>query len=199
MASSWTSSLFRPATTAASMAVSARRTFSSAITGAANNEVASAMARCVPRISPFPSMKMATSTSSSSSSSLFHASSPRFLVLPREVVFSLVKGLQGMQNHCYGNAAPRAMKHLQFAYWSRMLRHRQFRTLWISRINPAAREYGVSFSRLILGMRRANIHLDRKMLATLIESEPVSFKAVVDETKRLLYYPRGRVRKTSQF
>ncbi|CAD7972074.1 unnamed protein product [Amoebophrya sp. A120] len=129
------------------------------------------------------------------------ASPVRSGVLPREVVFSLVKGTQGRQNHCYGIAAPRAFKHLQFSYWGRHARERQFRTYWISRINPACREYGLPYSRMILGMRRANVHLNRKMLATLVESEPVSFKCLVDEAKRLVYDrdPNAKVRKLAQF
>ncbi len=68
---------------------------------------------------------------------------------------------------------------LQFAYRDRRNRKRTFRALWNSRINAAARNQGTTYSRLIDGMKKAGINLDRKVLAELAVSEPAAFEAVV--------------------
>eukprot|EP00446_Apocalathium_sp_SHHI-4_P020326 CAMPEP_0177253530 /NCGR_PEP_ID=MMETSP0367-20130122/55224_1 /TAXON_ID=447022 ORGANISM="Scrippsiella hangoei-like, Strain SHHI-4" /NCGR_SAMPLE_ID=MMETSP0367 /ASSEMBLY_ACC=CAM_ASM_000362 /LENGTH=92 /DNA_ID=CAMNT_0018706887 /DNA_START=180 /DNA_END=458 /DNA_ORIENTATION=- len=92
------------------------------------------------------------------------------------------------------------MKELDHMYFLRHRRPRDMRTMWITRINPAAREHGLVYNRLISGLHRANVHLDRKTLCTLAETEPVTFKILVDEAKRIVY-PRmaGTDRDLSQF
>ena len=75
-------------------------------------------------------------------------------------------------------------KALQFAYRDRRNRKRTFRELWNARINAAARENGTTYSRLIAGLKKANITLDRKVLSELAVSEPKAFKAVVAEAAK---------------
>lgn len=75
-------------------------------------------------------------------------------------------------------------KALQFAYRDRRNRKRTFRELWNTRINAAAREHGTTYSKLIAGLKKANITLDRKVLAELAVSEPKAFKAVVTEATK---------------
>ena len=75
-------------------------------------------------------------------------------------------------------------KALQFAYRDRRNRKRTFRELWNTRINAAARENGTTYSKLIAGLKKANITLDRKVLAELAVSEPKAFKAVVAESTK---------------
>ena len=71
----------------------------------------------------------------------------------------------------------------RFATWHRRKRKRDFRALWIIRINAAARMHGISYSKLVGGLKRANIELDRKILAELAISDPAAFGKVVETTK----------------
>lgn len=73
---------------------------------------------------------------------------------------------------------------LQFAYRDRRNRKRTLRQLWNLRINAAAREHGTTYSRLIAGLKAANVTLDRKILAELAVNEPKAFKAVLDSAKK---------------
>ncbi len=75
-------------------------------------------------------------------------------------------------------------KALQYAYRDRRNRKRTFRQLWNTRINAAARENGTTYSRLIAGLKKANITLDRKILAELAVNEPKAFKAVVKDASK---------------
>jgi large subunit ribosomal protein L20 len=75
-------------------------------------------------------------------------------------------------------------KALQFAYRDRRNRKRTFRELWNARINAAARENGTTYSKLIAGLKKANITLDRKVLSELAVSEPKAFKVVVAEATK---------------
>ena len=77
------------------------------------------------------------------------------------------------------NAA--ADRSLQHNYVGRKLKKRNFRALWIQRINAACREHGVTYSRFISGLLRAGIAIDRKVLADLAVKEPAAFKALVDQ------------------
>eukprot|EP00933_Yihiella_yeosuensis_P020680 TRINITY_DN16523_c0_g7_i1.p1 TRINITY_DN16523_c0_g7~~TRINITY_DN16523_c0_g7_i1.p1 ORF type:complete len:131 (-),score=7.33 TRINITY_DN16523_c0_g7_i1:57-449(-) len=106
--------------------------------------------------------------------------------IPREIVFAVAKGMYGRSKRCFKLASVRVMKELNYLYRLRHKRRTEMRVLWITRINPAAREHGMVYSRLISGLTRANMHIDRKSLCLLAETEPVTFKAVVDETKRLM-------------
>lgn len=75
-------------------------------------------------------------------------------------------------------------KALQFAYRDRRNRKRTFRELWNARINAAARLNGTTYSKLIAGLKAANVQLDRKILSELAVNEPSAFKAVVESTKK---------------
>eukprot|EP00397_Hematodinium_sp_SG-2012_P069087 GEMP01116171.1.p1 GENE.GEMP01116171.1~~GEMP01116171.1.p1 ORF type:complete len:129 (+),score=11.21 GEMP01116171.1:86-472(+) len=112
--------------------------------------------------------------------------------IPREIVFAVAKGMYGRSNRCFKLAHSRTMKALQHSYIQRHRRKGQFRTHWIARMNPAAREYGLTYSRLIGGLDKANVHLNRKMLCGLAETEPVSFKVCVDEAKRIMWWKDER-------
>ncbi|CAL1170685.1 unnamed protein product [Cladocopium goreaui] len=113
-------------------------------------------------------------------------SAVRFGRIPREIVFAVAKGMYGRSKRCFKLAAVRVMKELNHMYWLRKKRRKQMRILWITRINAASREHGFLYSRLISGLTRANMAVDRKSLCILAETEPASFKCVVDEAKRMM-------------
>jgi large subunit ribosomal protein L20 len=71
----------------------------------------------------------------------------------------------------------------QYAYIGRKLRKRDLRRLWITRINAASREHGVSYNKLIPGLKKAKIELDRKILAEIAVNDPGTFKKIIDEVK----------------
>jgi large subunit ribosomal protein L20 len=75
---------------------------------------------------------------------------------------------------------------MQYAYRDRRVRKRNFRALWIQRINAGAREHGLTYSQLVNGLKKAGIELDRKVLADLAVREPAAFKAVVFTAKGAL-------------
>ncbi|CEL99207.1 unnamed protein product [Vitrella brassicaformis CCMP3155] len=117
--------------------------------------------------------------------------------IPREVIFQIARGFYGRSKGCLKLAA-RKVEHALFkSYLARHDRSRLFRRHWISRINSASREYNMPYAWLQCALQRGNIHLDRKTLCTLAETEPVSFKCVVDEAKRLFYVPPSKRRDTS--
>jgi len=95
-------------------------------------------------------------------------------------VMKLAKGNVGGRGKQYRAARETVEKGLTYAYRDRRVRKREFRSLWIVRINAAAREAGVSYSKLIAGMDKANIAIDRKILADLAISDPNAFKKIVE-------------------
>lgn len=81
-------------------------------------------------------------------------------------------------------AAKEALLHAgQYAYIGRKLRKRDLRSLWVKRLNAAAREHGLTYSRFIAGLKKAKIELDRKMLADIAVNDPDTFKKIVDKIK----------------
>lgn len=104
--------------------------------------------------------------------------------LPREVVFSMAKGLYGRSNRVFGFALRRVMHNLFNAYRERRKRMVDFRRFWTVRTNAASREYGLPYGQLTTGLKRGNVDLNRRILATLAETEPVTFKALVDEANQ---------------
>lgn len=104
----------------------------------------------------------------------------------RKKVLKQARGYYGARSRTFKVAKQAVIKAGQYAYRDRRQRKRQFRSLWIIRINAAAREHGVSYSRLINGLKRASIRLDRKVLAHLAMNEPKSFAAVVERAKQAL-------------
>ncbi|MBS3809172.1 MAG: 50S ribosomal protein L20 [Desulfobacterales bacterium] len=98
----------------------------------------------------------------------------------RKKVLKLASGYQGGRSKLYRTAADALDKALVYAYRDRKVRKRQFRRLWITRINAAARMNNMSYSKLINGLRRADIELDRKILAELAVSDPYAFSQLAD-------------------
>jgi len=97
-------------------------------------------------------------------------------------VLRLTKGQFSARSRTYRRANEAMLKSLWYAYRDRRTRKRDLRRLWISRINAAARLNGITYSRLIHGMKVAEIQINRKMLADLAVRDPKAFKAVVDKT-----------------
>ncbi len=94
-------------------------------------------------------------------------------------VLKLAKGYRGRSKNCYRIALQRVEKALQYAYRDRRTRKRDFRALWIQRINAAVRTYGLTYSRFINGLTKAGIEVDRKVLSDLAIHEPLAFKEIV--------------------
>ena len=98
----------------------------------------------------------------------------------RKKVLKLAKGYRGSHSKLFRTANQQVMKALRNAYRDRRKRKRDFRRLWITRINAAARQNGISYSLLMGQMKKANIQINRKMLAQLAVLDPASFQKVVE-------------------
>ena len=98
-------------------------------------------------------------------------------------VLALAKGFRGRRNNVYRIAKQAVMRAGQYAYRDRRTRKRVFRALWITRINAAAREHGISYSRFIAGLNKSAIGLDRKVLAELAVNDKPAFTAIVAKVK----------------
>jgi large subunit ribosomal protein L20 len=101
-------------------------------------------------------------------------------------MLNLAKGYRGRRNSVYRIAKEAVMKAGQYAYRDRRQRKRQFRTLWIARINAAAREQGLSYSVFMNGLKKAAIEIDRKVLADLAVFDKVAFTHIVGQAKASL-------------
>jgi large subunit ribosomal protein L20 len=101
-------------------------------------------------------------------------------------VLEQAKGFRGRASKSYRVALERVEKGLQYAYRDRRNKKRDFRGLWIQRINAGVREHGLTYSQFIHGLKQAGIELDRKVLADLAAREPESFKAVVASAQAAL-------------
>lgn len=98
-------------------------------------------------------------------------------------VLDKAKGYYGARRKTYRTANQAVIKAGQYAYRDRRQRKRQFRRLWIARINAAAREFGLSYSRLINGLKNANVEVDRKVLADLAVRDKAAFGALAEKAK----------------
>jgi large subunit ribosomal protein L20 len=98
----------------------------------------------------------------------------------RNKILKLAKGFRGSHSKLFRTANQQVMKALRSAYRDRRRRKRDFRRLWITRINAAARQEGLSYSRLIGQLKKANIEINRKMLAQMAVLDPQSFSKVVE-------------------
>jgi len=96
----------------------------------------------------------------------------------RKKVLKLAKGFRGGHSKLFRTAADTVDRALQYAYRDRKQRKRQFRRLWIARINAAARMNDLSYSRFISGLKKADVDLDRKVLADLAVSDPSGFAQI---------------------
>ena len=101
-------------------------------------------------------------------------------------VLKQAKGYYGARSRVFRVAKQAVIKAGQYAYRDRRQRKRQFRALWIARINAAARINGLSYSRLISGLKKANVEIDRKVLADLAVHQQAAFSAVVEKAKAAL-------------
>jgi large subunit ribosomal protein L20 len=101
-------------------------------------------------------------------------------------ILKLAKGFRGRASTCFRVAVERVEKALQYAYRDRRNKKREFRALWIQRINAASREHGLKYSVLINGLNKAGIQIDRKAMADLAMNKPAGFKALVDQAKKAL-------------
>lgn len=101
-------------------------------------------------------------------------------------ILDLAKGYYGARSRTFRVAKQAVIKAGQYAYRDRRQRKRQFRALWIVRINAASRANGLGYSRLIAGLRKANIGLDRRVLADLAVHDKSAFAAVVEQAKAAL-------------
>jgi large subunit ribosomal protein L20 len=101
------------------------------------------------------------------------------------------KGFVGRSSTNYRIALERLEKSLQYAYRDRRNKKRDFRGLWIQRINAAVREHGLTYSRFIAGLKRAGIEMDRKVLAALAYDDAASFAEVVKKVQTALSQPEA--------
>jgi large subunit ribosomal protein L20 len=102
----------------------------------------------------------------------------------RKKIFKLAKGFRGSGSKLFRTANQRVMKALVNAYRDRRRRKREFRRLWITRINAAARAQGISYSQLMNDLRKADVLLNRKMLAQLAALDQAAFTQVVNAVRR---------------
>lgn len=101
-------------------------------------------------------------------------------------VLELAKGYRGRNGSAFRVAIEKVEKGLQYAYRDRRNKKRDFRSLWIQRINAGAREYGLTYSQFIHGLKLAGIDLDRKVLSDIATREPESFKALAEQAQAAL-------------
>ena len=101
-------------------------------------------------------------------------------------VLARAKGYRGRRKNVFRVANEAVMKAGQYAYRDRRQRKRQFRTLWIARINAAAREAGLTYSTLMNGLKRASIEVDRRVLADLAVRDPAAFTKLAQSAKASL-------------
>jgi large subunit ribosomal protein L20 len=104
----------------------------------------------------------------------------------RRAVLEQAKGFRGAHSRRYRVANESVMHALRYAYRDRRRRKGDFRKLWITRINAAARQDGLSYSRFINGLKRADVEVDRKVLADLAVRDPNAFRALVEVAKQAL-------------
>ena len=98
-------------------------------------------------------------------------------------VLKAAKGFYGRRKNTIRAAKAAVDRSKQYAYRDRKINKRNFRALWIQRINAACREHGLTYSRFMSGLAKAGIEIDRKVLSDLAIAEPVAFKALVDQAK----------------
>jgi large subunit ribosomal protein L20 len=101
-------------------------------------------------------------------------------------ILALAKGFRGRRKNVFRIAKQAVMKAGQYAYRDRRARKRVFRQLWIARINAASREMGVTYSRFMAGLKKAQIDIDRKVLADLAVNDPAAFGSIVEKVKAQL-------------
>ncbi|MBE2221925.1 MAG: 50S ribosomal protein L20 [Anaerolineae bacterium] len=101
-------------------------------------------------------------------------------------VLSMTKGQWGTRSKLFRRANEAMMKSQWYAYRDRKVRRREYRRLWITRINAGSRQHGMSYSKLIHGLKLAGVQLDRKVLADIAVRDEAAFAAIVDVAKQAL-------------
>ena len=101
-------------------------------------------------------------------------------------ILGRAKGYRGRSNNCFRIALEKVEKALQYAYRDRRVRKRNFRALWIQRINAAARLNGLTYAKFMHGLSVSGVALDRKVLADLAVREPEAFKGLVEKAQTAL-------------
>ncbi len=101
-------------------------------------------------------------------------------------ILALAKGFRGRRKNVFRIAKQAVMKAGQYAYRDRRTKKRVFRQLWIARINAASRAAGVSYSKFMAGLKKAQIDIDRKVLADMAVNDPAAFGAIVEKVKAQL-------------
>lgn len=101
-------------------------------------------------------------------------------------ILNMTKGQWGTRSTLFRRANEAMMKSYWYAYRDRKVRRREFRRLWIARINAGSRANGMSYSQLIHGLKKADVQLDRKVLADLVVREPAAFTQIVEVAKEAL-------------
>ncbi|HXP97550.1 MAG TPA: 50S ribosomal protein L20 [Telmatospirillum sp.] len=101
-------------------------------------------------------------------------------------IIKLAKGYRGRSSTNFRIAIEKVEKALRYAYRDRRVRKRNFRALWIQRINAGARQNGLTYSRFMSGLKKAGIELDRKVLSDIAIREPAAFKTLVDQAAQAL-------------
>jgi large subunit ribosomal protein L20 len=104
----------------------------------------------------------------------------------RNKILKLAKGYRGARSKLFRSATEAVDRALNYAFRDRRVKKRDFRALWITRINAAARENGLSYSRLIYGLKQAEIALDRKIMADLAVNDPAAFSVIAETAKARL-------------
>ncbi|MEK6672727.1 MAG: 50S ribosomal protein L20 [Nitrospirota bacterium] len=104
----------------------------------------------------------------------------------RKKILEKAKGYYGAKSRLYRIATEAVDKALQYAYRDRKAKKREFRSLWIIRINAAARAAGLTYSQLISGLKKAQIGLDRKALAHIAYNDPAAFTRIAETVKQKL-------------
>ncbi len=104
----------------------------------------------------------------------------------KKKILKMAKGYYGAKLRSYRRAKEQVLRSLQYEYRDRRLRKREFRRLWIQRINAAARLNGLSYSKFINGLKKAGVDLDRKVLADIAVNDPEGFAKLVETAKSAL-------------
>ena len=104
----------------------------------------------------------------------------------RNKVLKLAKGYRGARSKLFRSATEAVDRALNYAYRDRKVKKRDFRALWIARINDASRENGLSYSKLIHGLKQAEVGLDRKIMADLAVNDPAGFTVIAEAAKAKL-------------
>lgn len=101
----------------------------------------------------------------------------------KKKILKITKGFRGRAKNCLTIAKERGERALQYAYRDRRNKKRDFRSLWIQRINAAVRELGITYSKFMNGLIKLNIVIDRKMLSEMAIREPKAFKELIENVK----------------